>query len=75
VAWLALTAQLGNRLVLVLLHPGPKLGFSTARTWPGPWRSRAEVIITTSAPTMSFLDHVGTRWTPELAASDTLGQA
>ena len=63
-------AQLCDGPVLVLRHPGAQLGLDRAMC-SGPWRSRAEVIITTSAPTSERLDHVGAGWRPDVAASET----
>ena len=52
-----------------------RISASTVRMWPGPWRSSAEVIIATSAPTMSALTASVPAWMPDVAASETPGRS
>ncbi len=51
----------------------PTSSCSMVRRWSGPWRSRADVVIATSAPTIRALTASVPAWIPEVAASETPG--
>ena len=46
---------------------------STVARCSGPWRSSAEVVMATSAPTISALTTSPPEWTPDVAAKETRG--